>query len=196
MPHREAADGPSTVPWVRNATHELIGVTCALGASRALDLDTVETVLAAGAAAVGSWLPDADRLGTRVHRRSRLERRSLIARALGMVLRAPLVAFALVARHRGITHSLVACVLVGAGAVGLGLLLPAPGWALGGGLALGYLAHVLADACTPSGVALWAPFDQRRVWLVAAPARIRTGSVREALLAAVSAVAALALAFA
>lgn len=131
----------------------------------------------------GSWLPDADRLGTRVHRRSRLERRSLLAAAVGLVARLPLVTFALVARHRGVSHSLVACALVGAAAA-LGLALPPPAPALAGGLALGYAAHVLTDACTPAGVALLAPFARRRVWLVPARARLRTGSAREGLLAA------------
>jgi membrane-bound metal-dependent hydrolase YbcI (DUF457 family) len=169
---------------VRNTTHQLVGVTCALGASRALGLEALDTVAAGAAAVCGSWLPDADRLGTRVHRRSRLERRTLLAAAVGLVARLPLVAFALVARHRGVSHSLVACALVGAAAAALGLALPPPAPALAGGLALGYGAHVLADDCTPAGVALLAPFARRRVWLVPARARLRTGSAREGLLAA------------
>ena len=58
------------------------------------------------------------------------------------------------------------------------------------GLAIGYLAHVAGDACTPGGVALWAPLSARRRWLLPAPARIPTGSLRElaatTLLAAIS----------
>lgn len=181
---------------MRNATHELVGLTCALGASRTLGLDALDTVAMGAGAVWGSWLPDADRLGTRVHRRGRLARRSLAAGALGMVLRLPLVTFALVARHRGISHSLAACVLLGAVATALGLWLPAPVAAGAGGLAVGYGAHVAADACTPAGVALWAPFSRRRTWLVPPRARIRTGSKREGLLAAATAVGALALALA
>ncbi len=179
-----------------NITHQLVGVTCALGTSRTLGLDALDTAALSVATVGGSWLPDADRLGTRVHRRGRLERRSLAAGALGMILRLPLVAFALVARHRGISHSLAACVLFAALAAALGVWLPAPVAPAAGGLAVGYGAHVLADACTPAGVALWAPFSRRRAWLVPRRARIRTGSPPEGLLAATTAVAALALALA
>ncbi len=183
---RAPADRGITLRVVRNATHELVGVTCALGASRALGLEAVEAAAAGATALLGSWLPDADRRGTRVHRRSRLERRSLLAGALGFVVRLPLVAFALVARHRGISHSLFACALLGAVAVALGMALPPPGIMLTGGLAVGYSAHVLADGCTPHGVALWAPCSRRRVWLVPRRARVCTGSPREGLLAALS----------
>ncbi|MCP9491806.1 MAG: metal-dependent hydrolase [Solirubrobacteraceae bacterium MAG38_C4-C5] len=171
---------------MRNATHELVGVTCALGAGRVLGLEAVETAALGATALLGSWLPDADRRGTRVHRRSRLERRSLLAGALGRVARLPLVAFSVVARHRGITHSLFACALLGTGAVALGMALPAPAILLTGGLVVGYCAHVLADGCTPHGVQLWAPFSRRRVRLVPRRARIRTGSLSEGLLAAAS----------
>ena len=171
---------------MRNLTHELVGVTCALGASRTLGLDALDTAALSAGAVGGAWLPDTDRLGTRVHRRSGLERRSLLAGALGLAARLPLVAFALVARHRGITHSLLACTLLGAVAVVLGIALPPPGILLTGGLVVGYSAHVLADGCTPHGVRLWAPFSRRRVWLVPRRTRIPTGSQREGLLAAAS----------
>jgi membrane-bound metal-dependent hydrolase YbcI (DUF457 family) len=170
---------------VRNTTHQIVGVTCALGASRALGLEAVETAAASVNAVWGSWLPDADRLGTRIHRRSRAERRSPLVGALGAVARLPLWAFALVARHRGISHSPEACVLVCAAAAALGLSLPPPALALTGGLALGYVTHVAADACTPFGVS--SALAHRKLWLVPRRARIRTGSLREALVAASSA---------
>lgn len=94
--------------------------------------------------------------------------------------------FALVVRHRGITHSLFACALLGAGTVALGMALPPPGILLTGGLVVGYSAHVLADGCTPHGIQLWAPVSRRRVRLLPRRARIRTGSPSEGLLAAVS----------
>ena len=50
-------------------------------------------------------------------------------------------------------------------------------------MAIGYLAHVAADACTPSGVALFAPLSSRRRWLLPSPVRIPTGSARELLVA-------------
>jgi membrane-bound metal-dependent hydrolase YbcI (DUF457 family) len=169
---------------VRNVTHELIGVSAALAAARAADLTTVETTAAAVAAFHGSWLPDVDQLGSRVHRRSRLERRSLVAGAAGALLRLPLVAFAALASHRALTHSVLASVAATA-LVGVALTPFAPAVALvvAGGVGIGYASHVLADACTPAGVRLWWPLSRRRVWLLPRRGRIATGSVREAVLA-------------
>jgi membrane-bound metal-dependent hydrolase YbcI (DUF457 family) len=181
---------------VRNTTHELLGVSCALATSRALELDALPGAAVVAASVCGSWLPDADQLGSRVHRRSRLERRSLLVGAAGALARLPLLAFAMVARHRGISHCPLACAalaaLTAAAAVTLG-----PAFTLAAiGLTLGYTAHVLADACTPAGVELWRPFSSRRVHLLPAPARIPTGSAREALVAAGAGALALALALA
>jgi membrane-bound metal-dependent hydrolase YbcI (DUF457 family) len=168
---------------MRNVTHELVGVSLAVAASRVLKAGPVETVAVAAAAFHGSWLPDADQLGARVHRRSRLERRSLVAGVLGALARLPLVAFALISRHRGITHSLAACLLLAGLAAAATAALGSFAAAVAGGLALGYVGHVAADACTPSGVELWRPFSSRAVWLVPAVARVRTGSAREILVA-------------
>lgn len=168
---------------VRNPTHELIGVAVALGASRALEADALHTAALGAGALYGSWLPDVDQLGSRVHRRTRLERRNLVAGLCGLVGRLPLLAFGALARHRGVTHSLLACALVAA------LALAAAGLAGGAvalpvaGLALGYSAHVAGDACTPSGVHFWAPLSQRPVWLLPRRRRISTGSFAEALVA-------------
>ena len=108
-------------------------------------------------------------------------------------MRLPLVAFAGIVSHRALTHSALAC----AGAAGLAALVVSPAGAgaallVGGGVAIGYAAHVAADACTPGGVRLWAPFSRERVWLLPARARIPTGSLREAALSGAAAVAALA----
>jgi inner membrane protein len=178
---------------VRNTTHELVGVAAAVAASRALELEPLETAAAAAGAIWGSWLPDADRLGARVHRRGWVARRHLAVAALGAVLRLPLVVFALLARHRGLSHTLAACGLLAAVAGLLAAVLGGVGAAAAAGCALGYCAHVLADACTPSGVPLWWPVSRRRVWLVPRPLRIRTGSLREALLALAAATVAVAL---
>ncbi len=167
---------------MRNATHELIGASVGLAAARAVHADPVLTVVTVGAAVFGSRLPDVDQLGARVHRRTRLERRGMLLGVAGRVVRLPLVAFAMVARHRGVTHSLAACGVLVAGAVVLGGGLPylvLGAW----GLALGYCSHVVADACTPAGVSLWAPFSSRRVRLLPAGARIATGSAAELLVA-------------
>jgi membrane-bound metal-dependent hydrolase YbcI (DUF457 family) len=190
---RELAAGSVSLLCVRNTTHELVGVGAAVAASRALELEPLETVAAAAGAIWGSWLPDADRFGARVHRRGRLARRHLLVAALGAVLRLPLVGFALLARHRGLSHTLAACGLLAVAAALLAALLGGVGAAAAAGCAIGYCAHVLADACTPSGVRLRWPVSRRRVWLVPRPLRIQTGSLREALLAVAAATVAVAL---
>jgi membrane-bound metal-dependent hydrolase YbcI (DUF457 family) len=63
------------------------------------------------------------------------------------------------------------------------LAAPAIAGAVGGGVALGYGAHIAADACTPAGVRAWAPFSAKRTWLLPSRARVRTGSVRDYVLA-------------
>ena len=83
------------------------------------------------------------------------------------------------------THSGVAC----AAAAGFAGLVASPAGAaaalaVGAGVGIGYAAHLAADACTPGGVSLWAPLSGRRVWLLPPRARIPTGSLREAAVAA------------
>ncbi len=184
----------ASLPCMRNTTHQLLGVTLALGALRLAEADPQPPLVvgAAAGALFGSWLPDVDQPGARLHRRSHLERRSLLVGAAGALARLPLLAFSLLARHRAITHSLAACLAVCLAAA-LAATFGALAFAAAGGLALGYAAHVLADACTRSGVSLWAPFSARRVWLLPARARVRTASLHERLLAAPVAVAALTL---
>jgi membrane-bound metal-dependent hydrolase YbcI (DUF457 family) len=153
-------------------------------AAAALDTPSADAVVAVGAAWVGSLLPDADVAGARVYRRSRMERRVWVVRLLGALARLPL-RVAILLGHRGLTHSVFACAVAAVVCGGL-VSLVAPGFAVaaGAGLALGYGAHVAADACTPGGVALWAPLSRRRRWLLPAVARIPTGSWREYLVAA------------
>ncbi|MGH2945042.1 MAG: metal-dependent hydrolase [Solirubrobacteraceae bacterium] len=174
---------------MRNATHELVGVTLAVAAGQALKAGPLETGGLAAAAVIASRLPDIDVLGARIHRRSRLERRSLLAGAAGALLRLPLVVFAALVPHRSVTHSALACAAVPGLAA---LTYPAGAGAalvVGGGLAIGYAGHVAADGCTPGGIRLWAPFSRRRVWLLPPRARIRTGSFGETAVAVVAATA-------
>ena len=173
---------------MRHGTHELIGVSVAVAGARALDASALETAGAAVAAFYGSWLPDIDRLGSRVHRRSALERRNLLVGLVGFVLRIPAFAFAAVARHRGVSHSLLGAALAGL----LSALVAAPfGSAIavvvGGGVLAGYLAHLAADALTPAGVPLCAPLWRQRVWLLPRAWRVPTGSWREAVVALLAA---------
>jgi membrane-bound metal-dependent hydrolase YbcI (DUF457 family) len=97
---------------VRNPTHELIGVTLAVAAGQALKAGPLETGGLAATALIASRLPDIDLLGARIHRRSRLERRNLLAGAAGALLRLPLVVFAVLVSHRSVTHSALACAAV------------------------------------------------------------------------------------
>lgn len=173
---------------MRNATHELIGVSLAVAAGQALKAGPLETAGLAAAALCGSRLPDVDQLGAHIHRRTRLERRNLAAGVAGGALRLPVVAFAAIVPHRAVTHSTLACVA----AAGLAALVAAPAGSavaqvVGAGVAIGYAAHVAADACTPGGVTLWAPLSRRRVWLLPPRARIPTGSWREAAIAVAAA---------
>jgi membrane-bound metal-dependent hydrolase YbcI (DUF457 family) len=178
---------------VRNATHELIGVSLALAAGHLVEAQPLQTAGLALAAVCGSRLPDIDQLGARVHRRTRLERRSLLVGAASAALRLPLVAFAAIVSHRTLTHSALACAAAPLFAA-LVASAAGPGAALlvGAGVGLGYAAHVAADACTPAGVRLWAPLSRKRVWALPPRARIPTGSLREAAASGAAALAALA----
>ncbi len=131
---------------------------------------------------LGSRLPDADQPGARIHRRTRLERRSLVARLAGRVLRLPMTIFAAVAQHRGATHwllsgAVVTVVLAGAaGALWPPLRLP-----VFIGVGCGYGAHLLADACTPHGAPLLGPISAHRVHLLPPRMRLVTGGAGDLL---------------
>jgi membrane-bound metal-dependent hydrolase YbcI (DUF457 family) len=164
---------------MRAGTHGLVGIGIAALAAQAVDLDPMATAGLVGAALVGSRLPDVDVAGARVHRRTVLERRSALLRAVGSVARLPL-RLATGLRHRGITHSVLACALVPLLAGVLASVAGASAGRLAGaGVAIGYVAHVAADACTPAGVRAWAPFKRSRVWLLPRGRRIRTGGAME-----------------
>ena len=170
---------------MRSATHQLVGVGAAAVTVAAVDAQGAAAAVLFAGAWIGSLLPDADLADARVYRRGGIERRVGLARVAGTLLRLPLRVLALLP-HRGLTHSLLACGLASllAGAlVSLADTALAP--AAAAGIAAGYGAHIAADACTPSGVALWAPFSRRRRWLLPARARIKTGSARESLCFAV-----------
>src|SRR4051812_39814716 len=164
-------------------THQITGVGLAALSAAAIHPSRSATVVLLGAAWVGSLLPDADLAGARVYRRTRIERRLVVARVLGRLARVPLRLLMLFP-HRGVTHSVLACALAALVAgVLVSLLAPSLAVTAAAGVAVGYGAHIAADACTPSGVALWAPLSRRRRWLLPAPARIPTGSLREYVLA-------------
>jgi membrane-bound metal-dependent hydrolase YbcI (DUF457 family) len=177
-------------------SHQIVGVGSAAVAGAAVDSSTATAAVLVGAAWLGSMLPDADRAGTRIYHRTRLERRMLLVAALGWLVRLPLRLLTLLP-HRGVTHSVFACATV---AVLSGLLVaaadPALAGAAGAGMAIGYGTHIAGDACTPSGVAAWAPISRRRHWLLAPGLRIPTGSLREYTLTALLTTGLVAAAFA
>jgi membrane-bound metal-dependent hydrolase YbcI (DUF457 family) len=148
-------------------------------AATALHTPTETTAVLIGTAWLGSMLPDADRAGARLYRRTHIERRHVAVRAVGALARLPLRVL-IVLPHRGPTHSLIGCALA-ATLAGLLVSMVAPGLvaAAAAGVAVGSLAHVAGDACTPGGVPLHWPMSRRRRWLLPAWARIPTGSLRE-----------------
>ncbi|MEA2223508.1 MAG: LexA-binding, inner rane-associated putative hydrolase [Solirubrobacteraceae bacterium] len=181
---------------MRNRTHEAIGAAVTLGVCAAADSGALVAAGAVCASLLGSRLPDADVRGARIHRRTRLERRSVVARLAGRVLRLPMTIFAASARHRGATHWLLTAaaativLTAAAGAVWPALMAPV---AIGAGC--GYGAHLLADACTPHGVPLLGPFSSRRIHLLPAGLRVATGGIGDRLMLITAALAAAALGF-
>jgi membrane-bound metal-dependent hydrolase YbcI (DUF457 family) len=160
-------------------THQIAGVGLAAVVAAAADASTATAVVLLAGAWAGSLLPDADKTGTRVYRRLRIERRNLLARAAGTVVRLPLRVLVLLP-HRGITHSVFAAALAAVLTGGLvSLVSPSYARSAAAGMAIGYLAHIAADACTPSGVPLLSPLSRRRRHLLPGLARIPTGSLRE-----------------
>ena len=146
-------------------THVMAGIVSLYGLPLGLSFDSMS--LAILFAVVGSLLPDLDA------RESKLSNV-----AIGGIAPLKLVA-RLLSRslgHRGPMHSLFA-VLVVALAFGLPLALLLDPFA-GFGLTLGYLSHLLLDACTKSGVPLYWP-ESGRVWLLPPRLRFTTGSAAE-----------------
>jgi len=164
---------------VRATTHQIAGVGLAVVAAAAFDATTTSAAALVAGAWLGSLLPDADRAGSRIYRARKLERLAWPLRIVGWVARLPLRLLILLG-HRGLTHSLLATAAVTAVCFALAsLVVPSMAEAIAAGVAIGYLAHVAADACTPGGVPLLAPLSGRRRHLLPRPARIPTGSLRE-----------------
>lgn len=133
-------------------THVLLGTSTAFAAAEAAHLGATGHALLVGGAFLTSKLPDAD-------------------------MNLPGI------RHRGPTHTLIALALVGVlVAVAASLLVPEMAAAIAAGALVGYGAHLLADACTPHGVPLFAPLYAPDVHLLPRRCRIRTGSGAESLL--------------
>jgi membrane-bound metal-dependent hydrolase YbcI (DUF457 family) len=174
---------PAKIFDMRNATHEAIGAAMALAVCAALDSGAAMAAGALGASVLGSRLPDVDQPRARIHRRTRLERRSIgVGLAVG-ALRLPMAMFARVGRHRGATHWLLsgaaATLVLAAAARAIWAPLAIP---VAIGIGCGYWGHLLADACTPHGAPLLGPLHARRVHLLPAGRRIVTGARGDLLL--------------
>jgi membrane-bound metal-dependent hydrolase YbcI (DUF457 family) len=116
------------VPQTRWMSHQIAGVGLAAVSGAAVDASTSIAAVLVGAAWLGAMLPDADRAGTRIYHRTRLERRVPLVAALGWLARLPLRLLMLLP-HRGVTHSVFACA---AAAVLFGLLVAVADPALAG----------------------------------------------------------------
>lgn len=124
-------------------THLTIGVAVGLALAQTTSAAPQQSALIVGAAALGSLLPDID------HPQSMLS---------GWIPGAGLLS--LFTRHRGITHSLLFCILLpavlwyamsSAGNLAIPYIYPL-------GLVLGMCSHLLSDMLTPAGVPLLYPF--------------------------------------
>src|SRR4051812_38528115 len=106
-------------------SHQITGVGLACVAAAAIDTPPATAAVMVAAAGLGSLLPDADRAGARLYRRTTIERRLPLLRPLGLLARLPLRVL-IVLPHRGPTHSILACALAAALAAALtSLLAPA-----------------------------------------------------------------------
>ena len=131
--------------------------------------------------AFGSLLPDLDAADSKIRRFAPFFG---AGKTLGtfrpLALPATVVHTAL--GHRGAFHSLLAMILVGAVAAGLCLAagtptaVAVPGV---GGLTVGFLSHLLLDACTPHGVPFLLPFQRTRGHVLPRGWRVTTGSLEE-----------------
>lgn len=133
-------------------THLAFGVTTILGLSKFDLIDNSLPLLAA--AALGSLLPDIDHPGSVVGRRVKL-----VSVPVSMIF-----------GHRGITHSLIAIVIMSVTII----------WQVGSqpwivALAIGYLTHLVGDWLTPSGVPFMWPSRRK----FASPIGFQTNSMTE-----------------
>ncbi|GAB4158086.1 MAG: hypothetical protein Fur0021_27650 [Candidatus Promineifilaceae bacterium] len=111
------------------------------------------------------------RVGTAINLLDAYARRGLAWVATGLAQLLP---------HRGITHSLLTCLLL-TGMLAL-LLAALPAWPTRGlpfAFLVGYMSHLAADGVTKTGVPLLLPLARRRFHLLPRPLRITTGGAFE-----------------
>jgi membrane-bound metal-dependent hydrolase YbcI (DUF457 family) len=89
--------------------------------------------------------------------------------------------------HRGLTHSLIAALVIALLSINLSIALTPTGnpwWGIV--WSIGYLSHLAADALTLSGLKLLQPWSQQRFWLTPRILRFRVGTLPDALLGALA----------
>lgn len=145
------------------ASHLVIGA--AVGLSLVANNHPPSPALVIGAAAVGALLPDLDSPGSLISRKTG---------PLGWV-------YHWFVKHRDVTHSALAAVLVLLGVLRLSQDQPGAFWP-GIGLWGGYLSHLAADALTKSGIPLLWP-SERKYRLLPRRLAITTGKRAESLIA-------------
>lgn len=157
---------------MRGPTHIAIGLCSGMALATVLDLQPKEVnwfLLL-----VGSLAPDIDEEGSSIAKSGNLFSAFLprtLAALLNAITQGISVVLKLLLGHRGLTHWPV--IPIAALALAFYYQLPWLFW-----FSLGYLMHILADACTVSGVPLLAPlsFENRRFLM------LRTGSGAEKLI--------------
>jgi inner membrane protein len=150
-------------------THFMIGIAGGVTLCYAAGVsDPYIAAAATGTAALAALLPDIDTPHSLLNRR--------------LWLLSPVAIFF---KHRGITHSITALIIITAGVYALfGLIVASAA-------AVGYASHLTADAMTRAGVPLLLPVTGRKFHLLPPGARWRTGGKMEYLLAAALALAGL-----
>lgn len=146
-------------------THMPAGALSAIGLGVLLNAPTEQLILLAGGGVVGAMLPDID------HPKSAFGRRILPVSTIISALFG----------HRGITHSLLAVILVAALSwLAFRHLSWHPGYSVPVvlGISAGYLSHLLGDWMTNSGIPFLWPIKRRFV----SPIRLFTGGPSEYLL--------------
>lgn len=142
-------------------THALIGSCLALGAAIASHADPNHTLLMLAAGGLAALIPDID------HPQAPIRRK---LGCIGHLLFSGL-------KHRGVTHSLLALVAIGAAAL---TSLP---WLIGVVVTIGYLSHILADMLTVSGLPVFWPYKKDSYHLIPKRLCITTNTWPEHLLA-------------
>jgi membrane-bound metal-dependent hydrolase YbcI (DUF457 family) len=92
-----------------------------------------------------------------------------------------------VTTHRGLTHSLIAMILVAVASIYVSVFFTSTRntwWGIA--FAAGWLSHLVADGLTFSGLRLLQPFSKARFWFAPRPLRFRVGTWPDAMLAMIA----------